>query len=427
MSKFNKETALKILKQVAIAFAFLSLAVFYYQCVRNINKFDDIDLTSYIRASEWFFGGENPYQEISRRFIYPLFLLNVMYPFHWCLQSPLGKTIAAGFWSLGLYLSFFLALAANWKRIYRHDSLREALGRNKVTIAVMVLVLHPSLQDEFLNGQVNLFVMGAMAAFFIFTERDKPGWAGFFLAIATAIKIAPAVCLLYLLLNGRYRAVLYFIPILIFFVIGLPLLINPHSLEYYRYFVAEVMPHLTISEFEAGFRSFSLISTIGYLFNIHWWPPLKIAAIGFLTSALFVPILLIARKNFDSSNYLVRFTGFAAIVSIIPLTFPMSEAHHLLLQVIPLIAVIAYWKKIIDNGQSLISDRLSLLFIGVALGLNVGHGFKDTPIRLMSLIGLYVGMIWLLKKPALAYKRPSGKKPNGTIDDFNSASYPRCQ
>lgn len=396
MDRRRKEAMARALRFLLMAIAYGSLALFFYQCVRNMNKFNEIDLTSYIRASEWFFNGENPYQEVARRYIYPLFLLIVVYPFQSLMSSPVPKAVAAAVWAVGLYLSFFLALAASWKRLYDYETLLMALKKNVLAIALLVLLIHPSLQDEFLNGQVNLFVMGATAAFFVFLEKDRLFWAAFFLALATSVKIGPGLCVLYIVLTRQYRVALFFFPLVCFFVLILPYIINDQSLDYYRYFVTDVMPTITGSDFEGGFRSFSVISTLSYLFRISWYPPLKIFAVGVLAVCLLAPILRIMRESFRTANTLQRFTVFGVIVSTIPLTFPMSEAHHLLLQIIPLIAVIEYWRSVVRNGKSLFEDRLSLLFILSVLALHIGHGLKDTPIRLMGLIGIYGSLLRLL-------------------------------
>lgn len=398
LEKHPKNKLLKITTYLLITFAVISIVLFFYQHIRNINKFADTDLTSYIRASNWFFSGENPYQDVVRRFIYPQFLLLVLVPFHSVLTSPFLRGITAFVWGLGLYLSFFLTLAAGWKNLYGYQTLRESLKRNITAIALMVVMIHPLLQDEFLNGQVNLFVMGATAAFFFYLEKNKLFWAALFLAIATSIKIAPGFCLLYLLFTKQFKVLLYYIPLVFIFVFGLPYVVNNNSLEYYRYFVTDVMPNITGSDFEGGFKSFSIISTLSYLLKIHWYPPLKILAVTVLSLGLFFPVYRLAVKDFRSKSFQFRFVTFGAIIAILPLTFPMSEPHHLLLQIIPFISIIAYWKQIWESRRKIYTDNLSLIFIICMLGYQIGHGLKDTPIRLLSLIGVYFGMILLMRR-----------------------------
>jgi len=391
---------ISLLRYLVIFTAMASLALFFYQCIRNINKFDTIDLTSYIRASDCFFNGGNPYVAESRRYIYPLFLLLIVWPFQLLMSGAALKGLSAAIWSLGLCLSFSFALTGCWKYLYGDRSHIEALKRHFLPLCLIVVMLHPSFQDEFLNGQVNLFVLGGTVAFFLLIDRNKMFWGALFLAAAASIKISPGLCLLLPLLMRQYRTVFYFFPLMALFTVVIPWLVNPHSLDYYRYFVSDVMPAITGSDFEGGFKSFSILSTLSYIFHIAWYPPLKIAVVCAIAAMLCAPIILYGRKKGTRENKWGRFVTFAAIVTVIPLTFPMSEAHHLLLLVVPYIAIVAHWQNVIESGKSLFHDSLALLFILCIVGLHIGHGLKDTPIRLFSLIGIYVGMILLLKGPA---------------------------
>ena len=390
-----------LLRYLVLFFAVASMALFFYQCIRNINKFATIDLSSYIFASDCFFNGVNPYIEESRRYIYPLFLLLIVWPFGFLMSGTALKGLTAAIWSLGLYLSFFLALTGCWKYLYGDYSHKESFKKHFLSLCLIVVMLYPSFQDEFLNGQVNLLVLGATVAFFLLVNRKMMFWGAVFLAVAASIKISPGLCLLYPLLLRQYRTIFYFIPLLVLFTIGIPWLINPHSLDYYRYFIYDVMPAITGSDFAGGFKSFSIVSTLSYIFRIEWYPPLKIAAVCALAMALCTPIILYGHNNARTSHPWGRFVTFAAIISVIPLTFPMSEAHHLLLLVVPCIAIIAYWQSVIISEKPLLHDPMALFFMLCIIGLHIGHGLKDTPIRLFSLICIYVGMILLLKGPAV--------------------------
>lgn len=390
---------LQYAKFLVIAFAAGSLLLFYYQTIRNIVRFEEIDLTSYIRASTWFFAGDNPYQDVARRYIYPQFLLIVVYPFHWLMDAAATKRLVAGIWSAGLITAFFFAVSASWRYLKDADTLRSALRKNVTVTAILVVMVHPMLQDEFLNGQVNLFILGSLVAFFICVERKRDLLAAVFLAVAASIKIAPALCLLYPLIVRRYRPVVYFVPLTLLFSVILPIAMNGQSLQYYSYFGTEVVPRLAAADIEHGFRSFSIISTISHLADIQWHPAVKLAVTGLLTGALLVPIYALSVSRLQPEDRMTRFVTFAAIMSVIPLTFPMSEAHHLLLLIVPCIAIVQYIRDRINReGTGPVIDRLSIALVISIVGLHVGHAFKDTPIRLLSLIGVYVGLLVLLAR-----------------------------
>jgi hypothetical protein len=104
------------------------------------------------------------------------------------------------------------------------------------------------------------------------------------------------------------------------------------------------------------------------------------------------------KKQFTHASASYKFSCFSAIVAALPLAFPMSEAHHLLLSTLPFIAVLSYWENMIKNGQSPLQDKLTLLILLSIFGLHVGHGLKEIPLRCISLIGVYVCMLELLKQ-----------------------------
>jgi len=284
---------------------------------------------------------------------------------------------------------------------YKYHSLKEALIKNYFLIALMTIVMLPFLQDEFINGQSNLFIMGCTAGFFLMLQKDKQFLAAVFLAAAISLKIAPAICLLYVVFSKQYRSVLYVIPLVFLFNIAVPYLINNQSLAYYSHFISDVAPRLTGAETESGFRSFSLISTVSYIFDIHWNPLIKMAIAGFLAIGLFSPIYIFARNKFEESSNYFKFVLFASIITIIPITFPMSEAHHLLLQTIPFLALLIYWKSVVENnGTCFFKDKLSILSVFGLIAYHLGHALKPTPIRLISIIIIYISMVMLLRKIA---------------------------
>ena len=383
---------------IVVLFAAVSILLFYYQSIRNFFKFDEIDFTSYIRASGWFFDGENPFQEAPRRFIYPLFMLLVVYPLTFLQKGQFWSGVSIALWSAGAYVSFFATLSAAWKYLYRYKTKYAALRRNLFPTALMILMLHPFLQDEFINGQVNLYVLGALAGFFFFLTRKKAFPAALMLAAAASIKISPALCLLLIFFDRQYRIVFYFVILMLIFNIGIPYLVNSESINYYGYVVSEVLPRVSESDFQHGFRQFSIISTLSYLFDIHWNPLIKMGALSILSLGLFIPVIKYGSGSYHEASPLYRFSIFASVVSIIPLVFPMSEPHHLLLQAIPVLAILGYWKIVVDHKEGFWRDGLSLLFLICIISFHVGHGLKDTPIRLFSLLGVYFGMIWLLKR-----------------------------
>jgi hypothetical protein len=397
MNARSSENLLKIIKTIVIVFALVSVLLFFYQSIRNHNYENGNDLTTYFKSSQLFYNGENPFTEGARPYIYPLFLVIVVYPLSLLQSGFFAKAIAVSTWSAISYFAFFMTILACLRFLYGTDRIRKVLREQLFPIALAVLILHPFLQDEFLNGQVNLIVLGCAGGFFLMLKENRQLPASVFLAVAASIKIAPAVCLVYVLFSGHYRCLLYFPVILLIFILGLPLLINSSSLGYYHHLISEVYPRLTVHEAESGFKSFSLVSTIFSLTGISAGASIKIGLTGFMSVLLLTPVYLLYRKLSDLKNRFVRLTVFSAIVVVIPLVFPMSEPHHLLILTIPVVVMLSYWESLVSAGRSLLTDRISLLFISAVIFLQVGHAFKDTPLRLMGLLGIYFGLLLVLR------------------------------
>lgn len=392
---------IRIIRGLLIALSGLAVLLFFYQSIRNHNYVNGNDLTSYLNSSRWFFEGDNPYTAPVRRFIYPLFLLLVTYPLSFLQGSYFQKALAAGIWSLLAWFAFFKTIFASWNSLYGPRNAIAWFREHLFSLALIVFLLHPFLQDEFLNGQVNLVMVGSLAGFYFALQRDRQFLAALFLSIATAIKVGPGICLLFVLITGQYRVIPYFIGLMFLWVIGLPYLVNDQSLTYYGYFIDTVIPHVAASDFEHGFKQYSLISTLSYAFDLHWPPLAKMGAVCLVAIGLAAPIVILGRKSRIPAAPRNGLTAFAAFMPVIPLTFPMSEAHHQLILLLPLIVIIDFWRERIDSFGAFFRDRYSLVFFTSLLLLHIGHGVKEVPLRFLGLAVLYAGMIALLRRRTL--------------------------
>ena len=396
-----KSAPVTIIKYFVIAFSAVSVGLFFWQSIRNHNYIPNgNDLTAYLNAGRMFFSGENPYTMTIRRYIYPLFLLIVTYPLSFLQSGYFQKAITASLWSLVAYFAFFKTVFASWNYLYDKKTLLtfDRLKEHVFQLSLLILLLHTFLQSEFLNGQVNLVVMGLSAGYFFMLQKDRQFPAALMLAAAAAIKIAPGLCLVYALCTRQYKTVFYFVGLWLLMTLGLPLALNGESINYYGYFIKEIVPIIADSEAAAGFRSFSILSTFSHLFHISWHPQLKIAALVVLAAGMMTPVYIAGRGYLKGADNFFKLTLFAAIVSAIPLTFPMSEAHHLLILTVPFIVIIAYLQKTIRAGAGLSADSLALWFMVCLLILHLGQGLPSTPLRFVALSGLYVGFLMLLRK-----------------------------
>lgn len=387
-----------MIRWLLIGLSGLAVLLFFYQSIRNHNYVNGNDLTSYFNSSRWFFEGANPYTAEVRRFIYPLFLLIVCYPLSLLQNGFAQKALAAGLWSLLAWFAFFRTILASWNSLYGPRRAVVRLRENLFPLALIVFILHPFLQDEFLNGQVNLVMVGSLAGFYFALQKDRQFLAALFLSVAAAIKIGPGLCLLFVLVTGHYRVVFYFVGLMFLWVIALPYLINDQSLAYYGYYLDTVVPHVAASDFEHGFKQYSLLSTVSYALDLHWPPLAKMGAVCLIALGLAAPILRLGRSAGRDLTPGTGLIAFAALMPVIPLTFPMSEAHHQLILLLPVVLIIDYWKNLKGLPGAFFKDRLSIVFLASLLLLHIGHAVKDIPFRFLGLAVLYAGMIALLRQ-----------------------------
>lgn len=391
----------KTLKIITVLFSLALIIWFFYQSILHHSNPNGNDLTALTNASRQFYEGENPYAISSGQYIYPLFPAMAAYPMTFLQSGFIPKVICASLWSSLSYLAFFLTIIMSWRFVDRIKSGATILRQNLFSIALLTLILYPFLREEFLNGQINLIVLGGIGGFFGMLRKDRQLWAALFLSVSASISIGPAVCILYVLFTRQYRAAMAFIPLLFLLNIGFPYMINPQSLDYCGYFLAEVVPHLTENWAAGEFGSYSILASIGHIFSIGWSINTKLALTGLCGIGLFLPPTLLAMGYIMKAGRFFIYTFFATIICIITLIFPMFKPYHLLIMTIPFIAILIYWKKTIGAKKPIWKDSLSLLFMGCVIALHLGLIYKQFSVSCLSLAGIYLGfnmLLWRLKQ-----------------------------
>ena len=174
------------------------------------------DFAMYLEASRAHWSGGDPYAVgEGAPFIYPLFLCVIMWPF-WHL--PLAANVAT--W-------FVLSVAAAASAIAIFAKLHEHLGTHRllVAIAIVSVFLADVVQSNLRNGQVNFVVLFACAAFAWYWVRNR-GWvSSAWLGAAIALKITPALFLVFLAVNRQWRRLGEAVAFAAVFSHGLPWLV----------------------------------------------------------------------------------------------------------------------------------------------------------------------------------------------------------
>jgi hypothetical protein len=295
--------------RAALILLFIAAGVVWCsQAIRKAERRYGNDLTGYLAASRALYAGADPYHLPDRfPYIYPLFLAAVIRPL-----ASVPAPVASVFW-------FVLQSACLWYVIRTAGAHAGLPGTDRlIAAAAIVAVFGDVLQNEFLNGQVNLIVLALAVAAVHLTER-KPRIAAALLGIAVAVKLTPALFLLYWLVERRYRLVVESVA-WASVLIASPWLVVQSRLwpMYSRYLQEFIFARVSSPDPE----------TRAIFFTFHgfwaWFKGSAAGGVATLSASLAVVAVLVfwhhrSRRPCASSVYAAG----------IPLLSPMSEVHHL--------------------------------------------------------------------------------------------------
>jgi alpha-1,2-mannosyltransferase len=340
-------------------------------------RVDGNDLTSYLLAARALWDGQSPYGlDTPFPYLYPLFLAFAIVPF---ALLPYGAAV------IGWYAASVAALGL---------ILREWASRNELAIAATVLVTFNVIQNNLLNGQVNFFVVLCCVAAVVsgrpsaFAQRatgppegghyavaDPPEGglrlpagerretvAGLWLGVGIALKLMPALLLVYFLVRRQGRAILVaaatalalaLVPSVL--IIGGPEVsvesgfsrITAVHAQYLRQFLSPMMTSPAGDEL-----AFSIASVVARAFGVGpalWLEVLCAAAV--LGTVAFVDVARWRRRGDDVA------AAAAYLVAII-LISPKSETHHLAVA-LPAVALCVS-RLFGDGGFTQAADMLRL-------------------------------------------------------------------
>jgi alpha-1,2-mannosyltransferase len=77
-----------------------------------------------------------------------------------------------------------------------------------LAISLCLLAVYEPFRETFLFGQVNMLLVGLVAADLLLLVSRRSRWAGVGIGLATAIKLTPGIFIVYLLITKRWRAAL---------------------------------------------------------------------------------------------------------------------------------------------------------------------------------------------------------------------------
>jgi alpha-1,2-mannosyltransferase len=278
------------------------------------------DFTVYLLAAQSLWEGSNPYlADLPFPYIYPLFLAFVFIPFvfipYWLASTIWFALSVAGLAGACLML----------QRLASAESGGTGTGRHLAAAGLIaILAIFQPIQSGLIEGQVNTIVLFCMAMFYGSYTRKCPLSAGAWLGAAIAIKVLPAVLLVFLLVRRQYRIMLWTLLCTVF-LCTLPVIVAGRSfIAYYQsYLDVFLLPSMAHAAANCVLN-FNLAGSLGCLLPTvpRMW--LKIIS-GLLVAAGLLAIEATAtrcrRPAWD-------IWCFCAYLIACPLLSPMVEIHH---------------------------------------------------------------------------------------------------
>lgn len=297
----------------------LLAALFLYQTYLKAHRPQGIDLSSYLASAAALAHGENPYQTGHPfPYVYPLFLAQALVPLTWVpFDVAVAVWFTLGATSLFVVARVFVRLAAGGAT---------APWASPLMLLCLLFFLDP-IQIDLLNGQVNPEVLLLSVLFLDHYLRGRNTAAGVLLGAAIAIKIVPAVLLLFLGLRRELRtgaialgsaALLCLLPVVV---------AGPDVFGYYGEYAQGFLAGRA-----GGSPPPERIYFTPYGFVGHLLPALRASLVVKYGSVIAVLGSLAAwdlRRRARARAPL----PFAAYLTLAPYLSPLSEPHHLLLAI----------------------------------------------------------------------------------------------
>ncbi len=374
MSLVARTIARPAVARVCLALLGILALVLLAQTWRRAHRVDGNDFTSYLLAAQAI-AAAHPLDAIRTPFpyIYPLFLAFALVPL---TVLPYGVSVVLWFAlnASSLVLSFILlerwrsapdTLPADATRHGAPAPAALATGAGALPLATIVgLVFIDVIQNDLLNGQVNLLVLGAcvLALHALLAGRDTGASASW--AVASAIKLVPLALTPFFIRRRAWRtliaglclaALLCVLPAI---VMGVEPMMDWYA-AYVRSFIAPSL--IDSADVALDFSIYGMLASMA--------PALHAVPAGRLVTALacLAAIALIDGRRAVSRQ--ATLSVFSLSLLAIPLVSPKSETHHLVFA-IPAACLLA--STSLHDRSSGARVRRALLIAAAALYW-VGH------------------------------------------------------
>lgn len=279
------------------------------------------DFNGYLIASRALCEGGNPYlADLTYPYLYPLFLAFVLIPL-----TLIPYWLANVTW-FALGVAGLVVACLSLERIASREK-RAAMERYlpAAGLIAMLLMFQPLLCG-FPQGQVNPIVLCCAAMFYHSYARNRPVRAGVWLGVAIAIKVLPAVLLVFLVVRRQYRVILWTLLFTALFC-TLPVVIaGKNLLAYYQtYLNTFVLP--SMAHTVANSRTHYSFAVLGCLFPAvpSFW--LKIVVGALVAAGVAAMETAAARPRRPSADVWCFCAYLVASLAV----SPVVELHHFVL------------------------------------------------------------------------------------------------
>jgi hypothetical protein len=316
-------------------------------------------------------------------------LFNYFPPLSAAVMAPLAGFSALTALRIWTLVNLF-ALAALIRLVSKHS------GLDLLPTTLLALLATDALGNNFLFGQIYLPLTVLLLLGMTWSDR-RPNASGFVLALATAVKVFPAVFLIYLVCRRRWRALtwtgvwLVVLTGLATFFIGW----EPH-----RIFLVEVVPRMIHGEiqdpYNIGWNTFQALLRRSLVPEPAWNPNPLFDAPGvyfFLKTAVNLSVLLLTGMALRSDR-IKPLTAFLVLFLAVSLLSPSQSSYHYVL-LIPGVALLVQ-----DSRKAVRVGAVFCLLLICSTALGAASRFDSGWLSLLAfpraylVLGLWLALMW---------------------------------
>lgn len=365
-------------QKTALILLGMVLLVFFLQMYHKANRVGGYDFTSFIYSAKALLNGQNPYKTISPfPYIYPMFFAALLIPL---AVLPYWLANLLWFWLNIVFLFLSVKIIVELVAEYFKIKLSKVLI---LPLVVSFFLLLNLIQNNLLNGQVNLLVLFLCVLFIKYYLEKKEITAAVCLSAAISIKLVPAVFLLFLLLRRRFLSLLIVTALVFVFCFLVPYAFLrgefiPIFMEYINNFIIGSLAGTKNAAdmfFNIKDLMFYLKPDLSYPLFIRIFPLL----------AVFVPLIVLELFNLKKVNKYSELLVFNLYLLSVLLYSPISETHHLVL----LIPVVCLAGLIIIFNKKYFKLQMSLPYLAFFVCLILGKIVKYGPFYIFAIFLLY--------------------------------------